>query len=75
MSPSACPPGCSRSISAFPTLTAYTVPLCIGALLLVMLGNLRGVRESGNIFAVPTYFFILSIVALVVVGLFRILGR
>jgi len=60
-------------ISAFPTLTAYTVPLCIGALLLVMLGNLRGVRESGNIFTVPTYFFIISIVVLVVIGLFRIL--
>jgi len=60
-------------ISAFPTLTAHTVPLCLGALLLVMLGNLRGVRESGNIFTVPTYFFIISIVALVVIGLFRIL--
>lgn len=36
-----------------------------------MLGNLRGVRESDNIFAVPTYFFILSIVVLIAVGLFR----
>jgi len=60
-------------VSAFPSVARFTVPLCIGALLLVMLGNLRGVRESGNIFAIPTYFFILSIVVLVLVGLYRVL--
>lgn len=60
-------------VSAFPSVARFTVPLCIGALLIVMLGNLRGVRESGNIFAIPTYFFILSIVVLVLVGLYRVL--
>ena len=36
-----------------------------------MLGNLRGIRESGRIFAVPTYFFIVSILALIGVGAWR----
>jgi len=60
-------------VSAFPSLVRFTVPLCVVSLLIVMLGNLRGVRESGSIFAIPTYFFIVSIVVLVLVGLFRVL--
>src|SRR6185295_7306101 len=35
---------------------------------LLMIGNLRGIRESGNIFAVPTYFFIVTMLALIGVG-------
>ena len=37
--------------------------MCLAFLAILMLGNLRGIRESGNIFAVPTYFFVVSIVA------------
>ena len=37
-----------------------------------MLGNLRGIRESGRIFAVPTYFFIVSILTLIGVGAWRV---
>ncbi|MDQ6601754.1 MAG: APC family permease [Chloroflexota bacterium] len=59
--------------SAFPSLASYTVPLCLASLVIVMLGNLRGLRESGNIFALPTYFFIVSILVLIGVGLFRVL--
>ncbi len=59
--------------SAFPSLASYTMPLCLASLVIVMLGNLRGLRESGNIFALPTYFFIVSILALIGVGLFRVL--
>src|SRR5262249_44971198 len=40
--------------SAAPSLNAYRVELCLGFLLVLMLGNLRGIRESGRIFAVPT---------------------
>ena len=36
-----------------------------------MVGNLRGIRESGNIFAAPTYFFIVSVLGLVTVGFWR----
>ena len=57
--------------SAFPVLHDVTVPLIVGAILLVMTVNLRGVRESGTIFALPTYIFVVSVVILVVVGVAR----
>lgn len=59
-------------VSAFPSLAGYVVPLGIAFILLIMLGNLRGVRESGTIFAAPTYLFIVSILALIAVGLVRL---
>ncbi|MBV9119762.1 MAG: APC family permease, partial [Chloroflexi bacterium] len=64
--------GVAALTSAVPDLTIYTVPLGVAFIILITLGNLRGIRESGNIFALPTYVFILSITALVVVGLGRI---
>lgn len=57
--------------SAFPILHSVTVPLIVVAILLVMGVNLRGVRESGSIFALPTYIFVVSVVILVVVGVVR----
>src|SRR5947208_5885616 len=55
--------------SALPHLNQYKVELCIGFVVLITLANLRGVRESGTLFAVPTYGFILSIYALVATGI------
>lgn len=52
-------------------LQEHRVVLCILIVILIALINLRGVRESGAIFAGPTYLFILSMLALVVVGFFR----
>src|SRR6476660_7788347 len=57
--------------SAAPSLHAYRVEICLAFLLVLMLGNLRGIRESGQIFAVPTYFFVFSVVVLLGAGLFR----
>ena len=57
--------------SAFPALHAVTVPLIVAAILLVMGVNLRGIRESGTIFALPTYIFIVSVGLVVVVGVVR----
>jgi amino acid transporter len=57
--------------SAFPKLDSMRVELCLIALAILMLGNLRGIRESGRIFAVPTYFFIVSIAVLLTAGLYR----
>jgi amino acid transporter len=59
--------------SAFPGLEPYRVEICLGFLALLTLGNLRGIRESGNIFAVPTYFFVVSIALLLGAGLYRYL--
>src|SRR5437773_761382 len=58
-------------ISAFPELDAYRVEMCLGFLAILMLGNLRGIRESGRIFSVPTYVFAVSIFALIAGGAYR----
>jgi amino acid transporter len=50
-------------------LASHRVALAIGALVLIVLANLRGVRESGLLFALPTYLFVTSIAVLVVAGI------
>ena len=59
--------------SAFPNLDVYRVEMCLGFLVVLMLGNLRGIRESGNIFAAPTYFFIASMFMLLGAGFYQYL--
>jgi amino acid transporter len=59
--------------SAFPQLDPYRVEMCLAFLAILTIGNLRGIRESGNIFAVPTYFFVVSIALLLGAGLYRYL--
>jgi amino acid transporter len=63
--------GVAAITSAFPTLAPYRVELCLMAIALMTVANLRGLKESGQIFAGPTYIYVLSIVALVGYGLFR----
>jgi amino acid transporter len=65
--------GVAQIVSAFPGLFSYRVPLAIGLLGLIMIANLRGVRESGITFAIPNYFFIASAFLLVVVAFIRYL--
>ena len=57
--------------SAFPAIQGVTVPLIVVSILGVMAVNLRGIRESGTIFALPTYIFVASVVLLVGVGIAR----
>ena len=59
--------------SALPSLAPYKVELSLAFVLLVTLANLRGVRESGTLFAIPTYAFIVSIFILVAAGMARCL--
>jgi amino acid transporter len=59
--------------SAFPSLDVYRVEICLGFLAILTVGNLRGIRESGNIFAVPTYFFVAGIAVLLLAGFYRYL--
>jgi amino acid transporter len=63
--------GVAQIVSAFPDLDPYRVHIAITAVFLVMLINLRGVKESGTAFAIPTYFFIAVMFITVGVGLFR----
>lgn len=57
--------------SAFPLLFDYRVPLAVGLVLLVMVINFRGVRESGAVFAVPSYFFLAMMFLTIGTGLVR----
>jgi amino acid transporter len=63
--------GVAQVISAYPALDQYRIPMAVAAVFLIMLINLRGVRESGAAIAVPSYFFIIMLYALVGTGLVR----
>ncbi len=63
--------GIAQVVSAYPALFNYRVELAVGAVLFIMLVNLRGVKESGKAFAVPAYFFVSMMLLNVGVGLFR----
>ena len=63
--------GVAAVTSAFPALHVSAVELSLVFLALLALGNLRGIRESGRIFALPTYFFIVMIVWLIAAGVYR----
>src|SRR5713226_4298526 len=55
-------------VTLSPALQPYIVPINVGLVLFITLVNLRGVRESGSIFAIPTYIFIGSALLLIIVG-------
>jgi amino acid transporter len=63
--------GVAAITSAAPALFPYRVVLCIAAITLITLGNLRGVRESGRLFALPSYLFVAAFLGLIGVGLAR----
>lgn len=61
--------GTSAIISAFPILEKYRVLICLVILILIMIGNLRGITESAKIFSVPPYAFILGMVVMIIIGI------
>jgi amino acid transporter len=63
--------GVAQIVSAYPNLFPYRVFIAVVAVFFVMLVNLRGVKESGATFAIPTYFFVAAMVGTVSYGLFR----
>jgi amino acid transporter len=65
--------GVAQITSAFPILYDYRVWLSVGFILFVMMMNLRGVKESGSAFAIPTFFFVIMMFMAVGTGLFRLL--
>src|SRR5437867_2184419 len=66
--------GVDAITSAFPGLLAHRVALGLMAIGVIAFGNLRGIRESGTIFSVPTYFFISMFGLLLVVNIVHPLG-
>ena len=63
--------GMAAVYSAFPAVYPYRVPAALFCIAVIAWGNLRGVKESGRMFAVPTYAFILSMFTMIGIGLFK----
>ncbi len=64
--------GVAAIVAAFPSLVPYRVELCVGFIVLMTIANLRGLKESGALFAPPTYIYVVSLVSLIVVGLYKV---
>jgi amino acid transporter len=65
--------GVGALISAVPSLLPHTVSLCVGILILITILNLRGVREAGTAFALPTYLFVGTLLITIAAGILRVL--
>ena len=65
--------GVAQIVSAYPNLFPYRVLIAVIAVFFIMLINLRGVKESGTAFAIPTYFFVVMMAFTVGFGMFRYL--
>jgi amino acid transporter len=63
--------GVGALVSAVPNLQSHTVGICLGILVIITLVNLRGVREAGIFFMVPTYLFVGTLLATIAMGTFK----
>lgn len=66
--------GVAQIVSAYPGLYPHRVIIAVAAIMLIMLINLRGVKESGFAFAIPTYFFLFFTFLMVIIGFVRFFG-
>jgi amino acid transporter len=63
--------GVAAIISTFPSLSPYKIPMILVVIVLLTYGNLRGVKEAGKAFALPTYFFVGCMFIVFSVGLYK----
>jgi amino acid transporter len=63
-----CAAGTDALTSAFPSLDGYILPITVGIVLVLIYGNLRGIREAGRWFAFPTYFYVIMLASTIIVG-------
>ncbi len=64
--------GIAQLTSAFHSLAPYHVLICIVVLLFIMIGNLRGIKESSRMFSIPTYLFIIGSLVMIIIGIVKI---
>ncbi|MDP4094775.1 MAG: APC family permease [Bacillota bacterium] len=67
--------GIQQITTASPSLYPYRVPLSIVLILLLMLGNLRGIRESSKLFGLPAYAFMFAMGSLIVTGFIHVINK
>jgi amino acid transporter len=65
--------GVGALVSAAPSLQPHTVSLCVGILIVITILNLRGVREAGMAFSLPTYLFVGTLLITIIAGVLRVL--
>jgi amino acid transporter len=65
--------GVGALVSAVPSLLPHLVSLCVGILIVITILNLRGVREAGSVFAIPTYLFVGTLLVTIVAGILHAL--
>jgi amino acid transporter len=65
--------GVGALVSAVPSLLPHTLAMCLGILLLVTIVNLRGVKEAGGVFMIPTYLFVGTLLITILIGVVRAL--
>jgi len=63
--------GVAQIVSAFPGMAPYRVAVAVGVIAFITIINLRGVRESGTVFAIPTYFFVVMMFVTLGIGFYR----
>jgi amino acid transporter len=63
--------GVGALVSAVPSLQSHTLVICLGILATLTLVNLRGIRETGVIFLVPTYLFVICLLGMIAIGLVK----
>ena len=63
--------GATALVSAFPSLHPHLVALCLLILTIIVIVNLRGVKETGFVFMLPTFLFVFTLVAVILVGIFH----
>src|SRR5205809_3548429 len=61
--------GVGALVSAIPSLQSHTLTICLGILVLITLINLRGMRDAGLVFMAPTYLFVGTLLAAILIGL------
>jgi amino acid transporter len=63
--------GVGALVSAVPSFQPHTISICLGILVVITIVNLRGLREAGIIFMVPTYLFVGTLLAAILIGTFK----
>jgi amino acid transporter len=66
--------GVAALVSALPRLHTYTLPLCLGILLVLTLVNLRGTMDAGRVFAAPTYLFVACFLIVLAIGSYTVIA-
>src|ERR1700722_14568836 len=66
--------GVGALVSAVPALLPHTLAMCLGILLVITIVNLRGVKQAGGVFMIPTYLFVGTLLITILIGVFRALA-